>query len=154
MLMHTSRHVRFVGCPSLPCFQSVAGAIFDSNWSTNMPKGLLGSVSNPRSIDLRTLVEIPSLELREAVLSAISLAISVGSPHELVRLMLNVTCRGYGLSVPLHWELHSLYVSNRRTRLTPTHHIFASTTALRLSPHTTSCVSYSYCVTHHQISQI
>jgi len=44
-----------------------------------MPDAFLATASNPQSVDLRTLAHLLPLELRDAVLAAVSLSLSVST---------------------------------------------------------------------------
>ena len=44
-----------------------------------MPEAFLATASNPQSVDLRTLAHLLPLELRDAVLAAVSLSLSVST---------------------------------------------------------------------------
>lgn len=65
--------VRFIGTTT---GLSVAGAVFDSNWVARKPEAYLSLSENPLHIDLRSLVHIQPVELRQQVLSAISASVS------------------------------------------------------------------------------
>ncbi|KAG8800234.1 hypothetical protein FRC17_006921, partial [Serendipita sp. 399] len=65
--------VRFIGTTT---GLSVAGAIFDSNWLARKPDGFVPPTPNPLSIDLRSLVRIEPVDLRQQVLNAISESVS------------------------------------------------------------------------------
>jgi len=46
-----------------------------------MPDAFLATASNPQSVDLRTLAHLLPLELRNDVLAAVSLSLSVSNLH-------------------------------------------------------------------------
>ncbi|KAG8857156.1 hypothetical protein FRB91_011701 [Serendipita sp. 411] len=86
--------VRFIGTTT---GLSVAGAIFDSNWLARKPDGFVPPTPNPLSIDLRSLVRIEPIDLRQQVLSAVSSSVSsvwiVCTPCLGVALMLSLLLR-------------------------------------------------------------
>ncbi|KIM29106.1 hypothetical protein M408DRAFT_329114 [Serendipita vermifera MAFF 305830] len=65
--------MRFIGTTT---GLSVAGAVFSSSWIAYKPEAYVTVTSNPLSIDLRSLVNLTPIELRESVLSAVSASVS------------------------------------------------------------------------------
>lgn len=66
-----------------------------------MPESFLATASNPQSVDLRTLAHLLPLELRNDVLAAVSLSLSVSIPFAFRKPNLTQTIENMDCLYPL-----------------------------------------------------